>query len=252
MARLDLQFSDIQKRVSNFLGMGDSPSGTNLTLVKDIIYRAYRQFLYPTHPANGRPHIWSFLKYRYTLNTSQNKYQYTLPPDFEKMVGKPQFGEQYPYPELNKVSIDRIMSRRAYARTQAYPMEYAIVPISQDLETGSMWELWLWPNPNGDYPITFTYIASPLKPESDSDRFVGGPRAAETILEMSLAIAEQQEENKIDIHTQLAEKMLNQMILSDNIDTPEAVGKIRMYGTENIFIRGFVQIDDREIYSAER
>lgn len=252
MSRLDVTFADVQKRVSNFLGMGDSPTGTNLTLVKEIIYRAYRQFLFPTHPANGRPHLWSFLKYRFHMNTSQNKYQYTLPPDFEKMIGNPQYGEQFPYPELSKVSLERIMSRRAYARTAAYPMEYAIVPISQDSQTGSMWEMWMWPNPNGDYPLTFTYISSPLKPVNETDLFVGGPRAGETILEMSLAIAEQQEEKELGIHTQLADKMLQQMILSDNIDTPDSIGKIRMYGTENIFIRGFVQIDDREIYSMER
>jgi hypothetical protein len=252
--RLDVSFLDIQKRVANFLGLGDvsTMSTTNLTLVQDIIYRAYRQFLYPVHPRNGRPHNWSFLKYRYTLTTEQNKVRYTMPPDFERMVGNPQYGEQQPYPELVRVPLDRIMQRRAFARTQAYPQEYALVPVSADVDTGSMWEIYVWPNPNGTYLITFTYISSPVKPIQDTDQFVGGPRVGETLMEMALAVAEQQEENTLGIHSQLSDKMLNQMILSDNIDAPDTVGKARLYGTENIFIRGFVQVPEREIYSMER
>ncbi len=250
--RLEVTFGDVQKRVANFLGLGDSPTGTNLTLVQDIIYRAYRQFLYPTHPKTGRPHNWSFLKYRFTLNTENGKVRYTLPPDVERIVGNPQYGEQYPYTELVRVPADRIYQRRAFAKTAAYPQEYALLPVSQDLETGSMWELLLWPNPNGAYPITFTYIASPAKPTQSTDMFVGGPRAGETILELALSVAEQQEENIIGVHSTLAVKQLTQMIISDITDVPDTVGKARLYGTENIFIRGFVQIADREIYSLER
>lgn len=247
--RLDLSFSDIYLRVSEFIGLGASPSGTNLTLVKDIVYRAYRQLLYPVNPNNGKQHVWSWLKKRFVLLTEDSKYKYTLPIDFDKMLGNPQHGTDSPYPELTRVMADDVLSARSSSDTESFPLMYAIVPASHDIETGSMWEIWLWPTPNGEYPIHFQYIISPEKPAATTDYFLGGPRVAETILQMSLAVAEQQEENVIGVQSQLADKMLSQLVLSDNVDVPDTLGRMGIDAMRDP--RGFKRFGTDDVYSAE-
>jgi hypothetical protein len=51
---LQLTFSDIYTKVSEFLGLGSSPTGTDLTKVKDLTYRGYRRFLLPKNVRNGQ------------------------------------------------------------------------------------------------------------------------------------------------------------------------------------------------------
>jgi hypothetical protein len=230
MARLDLTFEDIYKLVSDFLGLGTSPSGTNLTKVQNIVYRAYRQFLYPIHPNTSRKHTWSFLKKSYFIYTKDGVWKYQLPLDFDRMLAEPTYGDQEPYGPLTKVSPEMILNKRALSTTQDYPSEYALYPVSTDPELGTMWEIWLWPDPNAGSSITFQYLISPQKPSATTDVILGGPLAAETILEMAYAIAEIQEENTSGVHGDLAQKLLLQLILSDTISTPDSLGRLSLRG----------------------
>jgi hypothetical protein len=254
MSRLDLTFADIYNQVSDFLGLGTSPSGTNLTKVKNIIYRAYRQFLFPLHPITKRKHTWSFLKKSFHLVTKAGIWKYQLPNDFDEMIGFPQYGDAEPYSELIKVNPDMILSKRAVASVSSFPTEYALYPVSQDAEIGTTWEIWLWPEPNGSNNLIFTYLVNPPKPENTADLILGGTRAGEVLLEMAYAVAEAQEENKIGIHAQIASEMLTAMILADVTGTADFLGKVTNGEQSEIVLRGFARYGTGTdwLYAADR
>jgi len=251
MARLDLTFEDIYKLVSDFLGLGTSPSGDNLTKVKNIVYRAYRQFLYPIHPATNRRHIWSFLRKSFFVYTKDGIWKYQLPLDFDTIIGNPQYGDQEPYGPLIKVTPDDILVKRALSTTQDFPSEYALYPVSTDPELGTMWEIWLWPEPDAGSSLSFSYNVSPQKPSATTDVILGGPLAAETILEIAYAIAEIQEENTTGVHGDLANKLLTQMILSDTNSVPDTLGRLTLNGNVWSPRLGSVRHGTGDVYAGE-
>lgn len=248
MSRLDLTFSEVYNQVSDFLGTGSSPTGSDLTLVKGIVYRAYRKFLYPIHPATGRSHYWSFLKKYGSFQTVETQWVYQLPLDFDRMLGNPQFDLSDGYPELVRVTSDRILNSRNYGEVSSFPQMYAIVS-GYEKELGQIWSLWLYPTPNGVHNIRYQYLMSPQKPDTSTDYLPGGPRAQEVMLEVALAVAEQQEDGEVGIHSQLAESELAKLILSDTVSTAETVGNL--YSGGQSFRRGSVPLEASDVYADE-
>jgi len=90
MASLILDFTTICKRVSDFLGFTSTYdtaiTSTNLTRCQDIVYRAYRKYLFPLNPQTGQVYVWSFLRKTGTLLTEASKSNYALPADFVGLV----------------------------------------------------------------------------------------------------------------------------------------------------------------------
>lgn len=249
MASFDLTFSDVYNQVSEFLGTGSSPTGASLIRAKNIVYRAYRQFLYPIHPNTGRLHLWSFLKRPLTIKTKGDQWQYQLPTDFSRMLKDPQYLDNEGYGPLVKVSTDWIRRRRSESTSSTYPTHFALSPVSQDAALGTMWELWLWPDPSGAYSIVFTYLMVPEKPTETTDLFLGGPQASEVILQLATVIAEGQEEHG---NTQKAEadRLLASMVLSDTVDTPDTLGTL--YGNQIVIERNRAENDTDLVYAADR
>ncbi len=252
MARVELSFSDVYSLVSDFLGYGTSPSGTNLTKVQNLVYRAYRHFLYPINPITKRKHVWSFLKKSYNVRTKNGIWKYALPNDFSRIINNPQYGDSEPYDELVRVHPDSILSKRALASVSSFPLEYALFPVSQDAEIGTQWELWLWPTPNGANSISFMYLVNPERPSATTDYFLGGPEAGEVVLEMAYALAEIQEENTSGVHGDLAQKLLESMMIADDVGTADFLGKMGLAGTSEVVRRGFVRYGTDSVYEADR
>ncbi len=251
MASLDLTFSEIYNQVSDFLATGTSPSGTDLTRVKNIVYRAYRQFLNPIDPYSKRKHIWSFLRTYKDIPLVADKYKYNLPLDFSLLDGQVQYEADSSYAPLEKISPDEILARNGITTVTSYPVHYAIVPKTNTNEIGTTWEIWFWPTPDGAYTVRIPYILSPDKPSGTGDYIIGGPMAGEVILEMSLAIAESQEENSAGVHAELAEKLLTQLMLSDTISVPDTLGKVRLNNEVEMARRGFVRYGTDDVYAAD-
>ena len=251
MSRMIWTFSDVYTKVAEFVGLGSTPTGTELTKVKNLTYRGYMKFLYPLHPLSGRRHVWSFLKKRKVINTVSGQFRYALDDNFERMLSNPQYGDEAGYPELTKVSYTSILNKRNYGNVSSYPTEYAINVLSTDTAIGTKWEIGLWPNPNGVYSINFEYEVAPEKPTNDGDYFLGGNYNSEVILQCALSMAEHQEDDMETVHhTELANDMLNKAILADTIDTPKTVG--RMVLAPGVQFLSFVKTEDSEIYDADR
>lgn len=249
MASLRLDFQSLYNKVSDFLGTGSSPTGTPLANAKALVNRAYRQLLFPVD-ATGKKHTWSFLKKYTALNTSSEKWKYQLPADFGYMLDTFHFDDQDGYPPMTKVDPGYILQQRNYSDTESYPRVYAIVPVKQDIEIGTYYELWLWPEPSTAFLLHYGYVIQPQKLEESTDVPLGGPEAHEVLMEMSMAVAETEKDDTIGIHNQLAEVALQKLIVSDKtITAPDSVGMMRDSGRGKFeYSRWLVPLTTSEVY----
>jgi hypothetical protein len=229
MASLVLTLSDLYTRVSTFLGLttGDTaPTGDDLTLCKNICYRGYRQFLYPVDARTGERHEWSFLKQLHVLPTVSGKWKYDLPLTFGDLLAKPHFDADDSYNELMQITPGQVLELRAASTSSGFPLYFTIAPYTFDDETGTGYEMWFDPTPDGVYTLQFYYRLDPLKPENAGSYLVGGMKASEAILESCLSVAEQQEDDVIGIHTQLANELTQKLIITDIKEESDFLGNM--------------------------
>lgn len=223
MDLMTLTFSDVYTDVAEYLGLGSSPTGTDLTKVKDIVYRAYRRFLMP-RDANGRRYVWTFLKPSYTLTTKSGEWKYLLPETFRAMIHGFRHTTENAHPSINSTSQRRILQLRNVSEHSSYPYYYAIRPTYPNNTTGTNWEVIFYPTPDTTYHLEYTILIHPKKPTNDSDLFVGGPLASEVILQGALAVAEHQEDETYGVQNQLYMTALEDLINEDKALSAESVG----------------------------
>jgi hypothetical protein len=250
MVQLGWTFSEIYNQVSDFLGSGTSPSSEVLTKVKNIVHRAYLRFLNPISPVTGKAHLWSFIKVSYTIQLKNGMWKYALPEDFDRLLAQPQFDTSDGYDHLIKVDKNWILNCRSIGDESSTPIYYAIVPSVYNPEIGTKWEIWVYPTPNQSYNLFTSYIMSPIEPSATTDLVVGGPFASEVLLEMALAVAEQQENDEVTYHKEIADQLLAQLLLRDTVDVPDTVGSLRM-PKENVHNRYQQEISESMIYSGD-
>lgn len=249
MTRLTLSHSDLYVKVSEFMKWGSSPADDYLTKVKDIVARGYRTFLYPVNNRTGSEHSWSFLKQFMTINLASGKWKYALPEDFSEMVSDPRFDDEDGYSPLVKVAPDRIIDNRVLSQTEGFPEYYSIVTAPYNLETGTYYEMWVDPEPDGIYLLQIFYKIDPLKPEETTDFLVGGPKAAEVILESCLSMAEIQEKHTAGIHTQMANDLIQRLIIADSeMDDGNYIGNLYQDRREWPPRRGYLNFNNITIY----
>lgn len=226
MAKLTVSFSDLYTYVSEFLGLGSSPAGTDLTKVKKIVQRGYRMYLYPVDATTGEIHHWSFVKQFYTIPVKSGTWKYLLPNNFSDFIGVPYFADDTTYPPLIKVGPEQIKEIRSMSTTSGFPKNFAIAPFKYDEQVGTRYELWVDPIPDGTYPLSCWYRIDPDAPSDDSDLLVGGVRGAEALIECCLAKAEQEVDDKIGMHTDLAKSGLQELIRTDIKDSSDFLGNL--------------------------
>lgn len=224
MADLQLTFSEVYEQVADFLGLGTSPTGDDLTKVKKIVHRAYRKFLFPVDPKLHRTYIWSFRQQSGKITTLADKWQYELPKGFSKFTSKLTLEEDSTYPNPTYTSENRIMDRRSASDTSGYPRFYALRAATYHREIGQSYEVIFWPKPDAEYVYNYRYLFTPPKLEDDDDYFVGGAEASECILELALAVAEMQEDDTRGIHFEESSRLIHQLMEADKTIAPDTVG----------------------------
>ena len=236
MANLRLTYSDIYTRVSNFLGLttnGTAPTGTDLTICKDICMRGLRRFLYPISQQTGDYWEWSFLRPLHTMNLLAGKWRYQLPEDFSSIITNPTYEEDEGFKQMDKTTPDNIMNLMSAGDVDYAPYYYAIVTSDYDPEIGEFDEIWFYPKSDSNYRIQFFYKSDPTK-VTDADEFLpGGVKSTEAILENCLAIAEAQEDDILGIHTQLSQKLTQDLIIIDSQKDGDNVIIGNLYDNKN-------------------
>jgi len=226
MAKLILNWSEVYTEVSEFLGLGSSPGATDLATVKAIVSRGLRRFYYSIDAGTRQPHVWSFLKKYHSLSTIADSWKYALPSDYSEMITKPSFGESTGYLPLKQRDPQQIIEKRVGSLSTGYPIYYAIAPVTFDDETGTYYEFWVYPTPSGVHQLRFWYKIDPLEPTETTDFFPGGVKSVEAILENCLAVAEQQEDDVVGLHSQLATQLTQDLIIIDKRPTTDRIGNL--------------------------
>lgn len=224
MSNLKLSFSDCYKEVSRFLGWEIAPSGQQLIDAKAVTHAGYRKFLYPISAVTGKQHTWSFMVKHTALDITGNKWQYTLPVDFERMHMPFAYSEDDQYMQLRHVSASTVLNNRSLSESSGAPSCYSIQPGLYDAEHGQNWEVWFYETPSQAYTLKYAYIIRPQQLVNDTDYFIGGDFASEAILESALAVAELRWDGVQGVHTAEADKLIQQLILSDTVIRPSFHG----------------------------
>lgn len=218
MASLRLTYQNLYDRVSHFLGLtaeGTTPTSTSLTVCQNIVQRGLRSFLYPIDRRTGDYWEWSFLRPLHTMNLMDGKWQYQLPEDFSSIITDPTYSEDDSFRQMARTTPDNIMNLMAAGAVDYAPYYYTVVTTDYDPKIGEFDEIWFYPKPDSTYRIQFYYKSDPTKATNAGDFLPGGVKATEAILESCLAVAESQEDDTLGIHTQLAEKFIQDLIIID-------------------------------------
>lgn len=243
---LKLTFSDIYQTVSEFLGMGSSPTGTDLTKVKDLTYRGYRRFLFPKNVRTGRAHTWSFLRQDGTITTESGVYEYPLPENFSWFWYIPEYGENSNYPPPKPVTMRQLLEYRSTITSSSYPQYWSLGTMPFDVTVGTQYKLVIHPPANGVHRLLYGYVIEPDRPTDDAHYFIGSAADSEAILECSLAEAEIQEDDVIGHHDTRAKELVHTCIERDLKRVPPTVGSMNMaeaFYTDPVLARELRWID---------
>lgn len=225
MGMLQLTYEDVYKKVSEYIGWGSSPTGTNLTNTKAVVTRGYTRFLRPINIQTSRKHTWSFLVKHTVLNTKNDEWIYNLPTDFHSVYSVFTHEKDSGYPPMQSITIAKINQMRAGVDSTNFPHFYSIRTGPYVKEIGTSYEVAFFETPNANYRLNYSYLIRPPKLIETTDLFVGGDFASEVILEHCLAVAEQEYDEVLGTHTQLAQQLTQQLIVNDEPIIPDSVGK---------------------------
>lgn len=201
---LSLKKSHFEGEVGLFLGYGRGTANgdeawdtlTEAT-IKSIVNSGYRQFIFP--PAidgNQSPYDWSFLKPEKSLTLASGSRTLALPDDCGAGIEgniTVSSSDSSCYQDVCIVNegVIRMMFADAPDST-GYPQYAAIRPTKGTAQNhGQTFELYIYPEADADYTLTFTYYVIPDALTDNYPYCYGGAAHAETILESCLAIAEE-------------------------------------------------------------
>ncbi len=225
MADMRWTFENAYTKVGKFLGL-DITNATELATAKDIVYRGYMKFLLPVAPRDGETYVWSFLRQPWKIMFEANKWEYPLPKDWKRFYRKLEYDKDQQGLCIEMTTEQRIMRSRNNIEFSSYPTDYAIRTEKFDKSVGSVKNMIVYPTPSATSVINSTYVMMPDKPESNDDYFIGGPLESECILQCCLAIAENQEDEKLGVETQRAVDLIQALIKDDKGVAPDTVGTV--------------------------
>ena len=229
MSDMRWNFLQVYTKTADYLGM-DITDATDLAAVKDIVYRGYMKFLMPVSPKDEEIYIWSWLRQPWKMTFEPNKWEYPLPKDFDRFFRKIEYDGVADGNQMQQVSERAIMRNRSNLEFTSYPYYYAIRTAKFDKVVGSVKEMIIYPTPVNRSVVNCTYVSTPDKPEATTDYFIGGPVESEVILQCCLAVAENQEDEKIGVETKKAIDLIQALIRKDKGSAPDTVGRVRDSG----------------------
>lgn len=194
---LSISRADLLSETGRFLGWGRDPSQWSDDQTQDvdqIVASGLRQFYNPPPlPGESSSYDWSFLKPRIVLPLPSGVSTILLPEDFGGVEGTiTVVGINVVQWPLKPTSIGYI--EQAYAQIQqstGRPLMAATRPRKETTQaSGQRWELMVYPLPDQDYNLQFSYYFYPNRLNEQHPYPYGGMMHAETIREACLMAAE--------------------------------------------------------------
>jgi hypothetical protein len=123
--------------------------------------------------------------------------------------------------------MTKLMQEKSYNSLNSWPLMCSIYPESVSTSVDQNKKVIFWPAPTGVYQLNYSYVCEPPKPADATDKFLGDALTDETLLQVCLAVAEQDSDEIIGIQSQLADSLVQALILKDSNDAPDTVGYVR-------------------------
>jgi hypothetical protein len=240
MTTLGLTFADLYKEVSNYLGLGLTPTGGDLTLAKKYANDGYRLFLMGVDPRSARAYQWSFLAPAASLSLSPGADTFALPDDFAAILDDPAYASDSDARAVGASAGGLSPRSAAYIRqldaggatspasgegaSPGAPRYYAILPRAFTPAQGQRYDLLVWPAPAASCTLRYRYRREPAALAGDADYPLGGPQHAMTLLQAGLAVAEQRHNDARGIHTDQFERLMAFSIDLDSANKPHNLG----------------------------
>jgi hypothetical protein len=234
MASLAIDYDVLRREVGRELGFSRDPAAWNAnqtTDVDDVINAGLRQWYRPPRLPNERSaHQWSFLRPVGSLVLVASVEDYDLPRSFGGLDGDMtfHFSDDVARKGILHVSeshIRNIRQSNTHRNTQYYPRLAAVVPVlSAGLEQ-ARYQLWIWPEPDVSYTITYRYWARQEGLTVNNPIPLGAEEHAETIIASCLAAAESRLNDDAGVRReQYLEQLLASVDFDRRLNIPTSLG----------------------------
>lgn len=207
---LAIEYNDITRAVATFAGWDRTEGNWETEQAADflvILKRGLRRFYYPPTPQGVPPYEWTFMRLRAesAATTTSNAVSYIdlseadLPGfngiiQADSMTFEINAGDD-DMRQLKRVAnaeIRALISKTLNSANTGLPRYWSIEAqaptYAADQQT---WRLWLFPEPNQSYVLSFLYPHTPNLPTTTNKYPVGGDAHGETMLEAILSVAEE-------------------------------------------------------------
>ena len=142
---------------------------------------------------------------------------FRLPDDFGGLSGNLTFVTEQagrcPIRVVGPSLIER--KRQQDTSSSGTPRLAAFRPKPAEASGAQYWELMIWPEPDGEYEMNYTYNIRPDKLGATQLYHYGGVELSECLRQSCLAVAEQDADDVAGVHTQLFDKLLAAAIEND-------------------------------------
>jgi len=214
---LTYSFSDLWADCAEFAGLGRSPTGDDLTMVKRRVNDAYRQFL--------GVHDWKFLKRTAVLTTESGRWFYDLPDDFTDLAMPFKFPTDNSWLNPNEIDEATIIElRTGSGSTSGRPYVFALRTKEYSEEEGTRWEVVFHYTPNGIYEFIYSYRIITNELVNDEDLPIGGPEHAVLLRAFCLAEVEAFDEESLGTWSGRLPALIAAAIRKDNKKSAASVG----------------------------
>lgn len=220
-------YDTLKDAVARYLGWDPSNLTEGQALRVDAcIQSGVRRFYYP--PALEGVDVgfeWSFLRQAGSILVTAGVDNYALPDGFGRIAGQMEIAGRFG-PTIPVIPYGELMSIRRRGE-RGRPRFAATISEQAFGSRGQAKRLYLFPCPDEDMVIDFTCDADTGKLDPETRPFpLGGAMFAELVRESCLAVAEQDENDTVEVHTQNFHSLLVAMISRDRKSGAQVFGPV--------------------------
>lgn len=192
-------------------------TGDDLQIVKDLVNEAYTQAL--------QMHQWRFMHQSKTINFIVNKNAYALPANFERIVS-----DEMPYTtvqtfkSVRRREINTIRRWRIENESTGQPQVFDVIPQAYSEETGSAWQLEVYPTPDASYSATLYYRINPGELEDDDHKIIGHQAFHNLVKQMIREEIETGEDGQMGVQSAKVMRLFEDAKAADRSSEPDSLG----------------------------
>ena len=162
-----------------------------IEFLHDIINRGAQRVYFLDDMGDGMIHRWSFLRSRFSIQTTANKADYQLPEDCGGVIGNLSYDtSDSGYTQVYKCGVGDILKWRSInTEVSGYPEKYAEEFEDSGGQGHQSRILMVWPSPDAAYTLNGTMDITPLDLDETKRPFgYGGRPMVETLLASMMAL----------------------------------------------------------------